>query len=160
VKANPKEPDANFGLGYLHWKSNHLDEAKAAFQDELAIDSNHAQALAYLGDIAMKEEKPQEALGYLEKASRQRKDLRIAYLDLGAVLMELKRNPEALTALQRAVALDPSQPDAHFRLGRLYQVMGQNEKAAQEFAKVQQLHQKADEDVASKMPKPSETSPP
>ena len=73
--------------------------------------------------------------------------------------MELKRNPEALTALQRAVALDPSQPDAHFRLGRLYQAMGQNEKAAQEFAKVQQLHQKADEDVASKMPKPSEAPP-
>ena len=92
-----------------------------SFQNELAVDPNHAQALAYLGDIALKEDKTQEALGYLEKATRQRKDLRIAYLDLGAVLTQLKRNPEALTALQRAIALDSSQPDAHFRLGRLYQ---------------------------------------
>ena len=132
---------------------------RLAFQNELAVDPNHAQALAYLGDIALKEDKTQEALGYLEKATRQRKDLRIAYLDLGAVLTQLKRNPEALTALQRAIALDSSQPDAHFRLGRLYQAMGENEKAAQEFAKVQQLHQKADDDVASKMPKPAEAPP-
>ena len=69
--------------------------------------------------------------------------------------MQLKKYPEAQAALQRAVELDPTQPDAHFRLGRLYQAMGENEKATVEFAKVQQLHQKADEDVASKMPKPS-----
>jgi hypothetical protein len=29
-----------------------------------------------------------------------------------------------MTVLQRAVELDPAQPDAHFRLGRLYQTMG------------------------------------
>jgi tetratricopeptide (TPR) repeat protein len=86
---------------------------------------------------------------------RQRKDIRLAYLDLGAALMQLKRYPEALTALQQAVVLDATQPDAHFRLGRLYQAMGQSEKARVEFAKVQELHQKADEDVASKMPKPA-----
>jgi Tfp pilus assembly protein PilF len=94
-------------------------------------------------------------VGYLEKVVRQRKDIRVAYLDLGAALMQLKKYPEALTALQRAVEMDGTQPDAHFRLGRLYQVMGENEKAKVEFAKVQQLHEKADEDVASKMPKPS-----
>jgi hypothetical protein len=33
--------------------------------------------------------------------------------------------------------------------------MGNNQKAQVEFAKVQQLHEKADDDVASKMPKPS-----
>jgi predicted Zn-dependent protease len=111
--------------------------------------------LAYLGDIALKENKPEEAMVYLEKVVRQRKDIRVAYVDLGAALMQMKRNTEALTALKRAVELDPTQPDAHFRLGRLYQSMGEKEKARVEFAKVQELHQKADEDVASKMPKPS-----
>jgi hypothetical protein len=37
--------------------------------------------------------------------------------------------------------------------------MGNSEKAKVEFAKVQQLHEKAADDVASKMPKPS-TAPP
>jgi tetratricopeptide (TPR) repeat protein len=159
VKENPKEPDANFGLGYLHWKSSHLDEAKASFEEELKVDPNHPQALAYLGDIALKNDKPEEAVKYFDRVVKQRKDIRIAYLDMGAALMELKRYSEAQTALQRAVELDPTQPDAHFRLGRLYQAMGENEKAKAEFAKVQQLHEKADDDVASKMPKVS-TAPP
>ena len=34
------------------------DEAKAEFERELAIDPNHAQALAYLGDIEMKRNNP------------------------------------------------------------------------------------------------------
>ena len=125
VKENPKEPEANFGLGYLQWKSSHLDEAKASFQEELKVDPNHAQSLAYLGDIALKENKPEEAVGYLEKVVRQRKDIRVAYLDLGAAQMQLKKYPEALAALKRAVELDATQPDAHFRLGRLYQAMGE-----------------------------------
>jgi tetratricopeptide (TPR) repeat protein len=159
VKENPKEPDANFGLGYLHWKSSHLVAAKASFEEELKVDPNHPQALAYLGDIALKNDKPEDAVKYLERVVRQRKDIRIAYLDMGAAMMQLKRYPEAQTALLRAVELDPTQPDAHFRLGRLYQAMGENDKAKVEFAKVQQLHEKAADDVASKMPKPS-TAPP
>jgi tetratricopeptide (TPR) repeat protein len=154
AKVAPQEPDVNFGLGYLQWKSGHFDEAKLSFQNELALDPNHAQALAYLGDIAMKEDNFDQALPYLQKAVRQRNDLRIAYVDLGAVLMQQKRYPEAMTALQQAIRLDPSQPDAHFRLGRLYQVLSKPADADREFAKVRELHEKAD-DVASQMSKPS-----
>jgi tetratricopeptide (TPR) repeat protein len=118
------------------------------------VDPNHAQALAYLGDIAMKEDHFDQALPYLEKSIQQRKDLRIAYVDLGAVLMQQKRYPEALAALQQAVTLDPTQPDAHFRLGRLYQATGKLTDAEREFARVRELHEKAD-DVASQMSKPA-----
>ena len=52
--------------------------------------------------------------------------------------------------IPRAVQLDPTQPDAHFRLGRLYQAMGNTADAEREFAKVRELHEKAD-DLASKM---------
>lgn len=47
-----------------------------------------------------------------------------------------------MTALQRAVELDPAQPDAHFRLVRLYQAMGNTPPAQKEFAKVRELHEK------------------
>jgi tetratricopeptide (TPR) repeat protein len=157
AKVAPQEPDVNFGLGYLQWKSNHFEEAKTSLQNELAADPNHAQALAYLGDIAMKENNFDQALPLLEKAVRQRNDLRLAYVDLGAVLMQQKRYPEALAALQRAIKLDATQPDAHFRLGRLYQAIGKAPDAEREFAKVRELHEKADDDVASKLSKPSAT---
>jgi Tfp pilus assembly protein PilF len=86
---------------------------------------------------------------------QQRTDLRVAYLDLGVVLMEQKHYPEAMAALQTAIKLDPTRPDAHFRLGRLYQALGNAPEAEREFAKVRELHEKED-DVASKMGKPPE----
>jgi Flp pilus assembly protein TadD len=77
--------------------------------------------------------------------------LRIAFLDLGAILAEQKQYQDALAPLQRAVQLDPSRADAHYRLGRVYKALGDSAAAEQEFKKVQELHRKADEDVASKM---------
>jgi tetratricopeptide (TPR) repeat protein len=154
AKVNPREPEVNFGLGYLYWKQHQYDDAKSAFESELSLDPDHAQALAYLGDIELKASDPEKALRLLEKAVHQRTDIRIAYVDLGAILTGQKRYQEAKAALQRAVQLDPSRPDAHFRLARLYQLTGSRAAAQQEFAKVRELHEKADEDVASKMSVP------
>jgi tetratricopeptide (TPR) repeat protein len=159
LKIAPREPEVNFGLGYLHWKLSQFDEATKYFNAELAIDPNHPQALAYLADIAFKNNESEKALPLLQKVVKQRNDIRIAYVDLGAILTQQKRYTEALAALKRAVKLDPSQPDAHFRLGKLHQTMGNMTAAEQEFAKVRELHEKQNEDVASKMVRPAPTMP-
>jgi tetratricopeptide (TPR) repeat protein len=154
IKAAPREPDLHFGLGYLHWKTHQYDEAKSDFENELSIDSNNAQALAYLGDIEMKANNFDRALTLLSKAVQARGDIRIAYIDMGAILTDQKHYPDAITALQHAEKLDPAQPDAHFRLGRVYQAMGNKTASQREFAKVRELHEKADESVTAKMPGP------
>jgi tetratricopeptide (TPR) repeat protein len=151
AQAAPRESNVHFGLGYLYWKQHKYDDAKTAFEDELSVDPAHAQALAYLGDIAMKENDPEKALPLLNKAIQLKNDLRIAYLDAGAILTEQKRYPEALVALQRAEKLDATEPDAHYRLGRLYREMGNTAASQREFAKVRELHEKADEDVNRKI---------
>jgi tetratricopeptide (TPR) repeat protein len=151
AKAAPREPNVHFGLGYLYWKQHKYDQAKAAFEDELSVDPAHAQALAYLGDIAMKENDPEKALPLLNKAIQLKNDLRIAYLDAGAILTGQKHYQEALAALQRAEKLDPTEPDAHYRLGRLYREVGEVAASQREFAKVRELHEKADEDVNRKI---------
>jgi tetratricopeptide (TPR) repeat protein len=150
AKAAPREPNVNFGLGYLYWKLHRYDEAKGAFESELSIDPAHAQALAYLGDIELKRNAPEKALPLLNKATHLRSDIRIAYLDIGAILSEQKKYPEALAALLRAEKLDPAQPDAHYRLARLYRAMGNVPAAEREFARVSELHEKA-EDLVPKM---------
>ena len=78
AKTAPLEPNLNFGLGYLYWKQHKFDEAKAAFEAELRIDPQHAQALAYLGDIELKTNAPDKALPLLSKATHLRNDIRIA----------------------------------------------------------------------------------
>jgi Tfp pilus assembly protein PilF len=72
-------------------------------------------------------------------------------LDLGAALADQKQYQDALIPLKHAVELDPSRPDAHYRLGRVYRALGKTAAAEKEFKQVQELHRKADEDVASKM---------
>ena len=152
AKISPRKPNVHFGLGYLYWKSQQYDDAQREFETELSDDPSHAQALAYLGDIEMKRNHPEAALALLAKATKLQDDIRIAFLDTGAILAQQKRYGEALAALQRAVALDPAQPDAHYRLARVYQDMGKAEESQKELAKVRELHEKADEAVGSKMP--------
>jgi tetratricopeptide (TPR) repeat protein len=158
AETSPNEPNVHFGLGYLYWKSHRFDEAKQEFQAELANDPQHAQAWAYLGDIEMKRD-PEAALPLLRKAIQFKPDLRIAYVDLGAVLAEQKQYPDAISAFKRAIALDPEEPDAHFRLGRAYRATGKIAESEKEFAEVKRIHQHTEEDLARKMsPKPPEIS--
>jgi tetratricopeptide (TPR) repeat protein len=87
----------------------------------------------------------------LKKAVQLNTTIRIAHADLGAIYAEQKRYQEALGEFQVAVKLDPDQPDTHFRLGRLYQAMGNASAANQEFAKVRELHKKTEDDLLEKM---------
>jgi tetratricopeptide (TPR) repeat protein len=107
--------------------------------------------LAYLGDIELKRSEPDKALSLLQKSLKLKDDLQIAHLDIGVIFTEQKRYQDALAALLRAQKLDPAQPEVHYRLGRLYQAMGNVDAAKEEFARVQQLHQKEEANVADRM---------
>jgi tetratricopeptide (TPR) repeat protein len=99
----------------------------------------------------LKENDPERALPLLKKAVELKNDLRIAYLDMGAILTNQKKYSEALAALQRAEKLDPSQPDAHYRLGRIYKQIGNSAASQKEFAKVRELHEKDQGDIVHQM---------
>jgi tetratricopeptide (TPR) repeat protein len=148
----PTEPNVHFGLGYLYWKSQKLDDAEQEFKAELAQDATHAQAMAYLGDIEMKRGNAEGALPLLRKAVQLRSDLRIAHMDLGTILAQQKQYPEAAAAFRRAVDLDPKQSDAHFRLANLYKAMGNSAAAEKEFAAVRQLQENPADDMVHTMP--------
>ncbi len=83
--------------------------------------------------------------------------MRIVYADLGAIYMQQKNYKEAQPVLLRAVELDPTRPDAHYQLGRLYQAIGNKAGAENEIRKVRALHEKADENLAGTMPASAST---
>ena len=149
-KVSPQEPNVHFGLGYLYWKSHQYDEAKGEFEKVLALDPDHPQALTYLGDIAMKKTNLDEALSLLRKALAEKNDY-ASPMSISVLFSPKKQYPEAVAALQRAVELDPAQPDAHYRLGRAYQAMGKTVESQKQFAKVRELHEKSDEPLAMKI---------
>ena len=163
VKANPKEPNVHFGLGYLLWTQKQYPEAATEFQAELANDPQHAQSMLYLGDTDLQLNKPDEARPWLEKAAQLDPSMWLADLDLGIIDSDAGRNDQALRELQLAENLKPDEVNVHWRLGRLYRSMGRKEEAKAELDKASKLNKAADEDLYQKInnghPRPNSPQP-
>jgi tetratricopeptide (TPR) repeat protein len=151
-KVSPDAPDLHFGLGYLLWKQHQYPDARTEFEQEIHSSPNHAQALTYLGDIAIKDGDSAHAREYLERAIAQPGPaIRLAYMDLGILNASQSRNQEAESDFLRAIQIGPNEPDAHWRLAHLYQSMGRKADATAELAKVSQLHQEKDQGLVQRM---------
>ncbi len=151
AKANPKEPNVHFGLGYLLWEQKQYDEAAKEFQAELANDPTSAQALAYLGDTYVELNDYTSALPALEKAVAAAPSIAFVHRDLGIVYASLDRKEEAVAELQKAIALDPKDVTPHWRLGRLYQSMGRKEEAKAEFDKASTMNKQSVQALVEKL---------
>jgi tetratricopeptide (TPR) repeat protein len=151
VKANPKEPNVHFGLGYLLWTQKIYPEAATEFQAELANDPNHLQAMEYLGDTYVQLNRPEDARPLLEKTVELDPSQSLAHLDLGILLSDAGDNERALHELLLAEKLKPEEVNVHWRLGRLYRSMGRKQEAKAEFDKATTLNKAADEDLNKKI---------
>jgi tetratricopeptide (TPR) repeat protein len=150
----PDDPNVHFGLGYLLWKQYNYDAAAAEFNLELKSNPLTARALAYLGDIAIKQNDTKIAEIYLRRATASPDKTRIAYYDLGTLYAAAGKNALALTEFQHAITLAPDQVDAHYQLARLYRTMGKPSQANSELALVKKLHKAKDERLFPYITKP------
>ena len=73
------------------------------------------------------------------------------HVDLGEIYLQQKNYTAAKAELDRAIALDPGQSDAHYQLGHLYQAEGNKVAAEEELHKVQELHEKSEENLVGKI---------
>ncbi len=147
VKANPKEPNAHFGLGYLLWVKKQYSEAASEFQSELDNDPDHVQATLYLADARIQMNQIQDAGPLLERALKLDPALGLGHLDMGIVYAQAGRNEDALQELTAAAKLMPDDVNVHWRLGRLYRAMGKMDEAKAEFDKASKLNEAADDDL-------------
>lgn len=151
VKADPREPNVHFGLGYLLWGLMQYEEAAQEFQAELANNPEHAQALVFMADTQMRLNHPEQAPPLLEKALRIDPGIELAHLDLGILYGDAGRKDDALRELKTAAKLSPEDQNVHFRLGRFYQAEGRKDEAKVEFDKTRSLQKAADETVFRKL---------
>jgi tetratricopeptide (TPR) repeat protein len=151
VKANPKEPEVHFGLGYLLWTQKQFEEATKEFQAELENDPKHAQALQYLGDIYLLSNRYSDAEAALVKALNTDPSSAFAHRDLGVVYAEIGRKDDAVKELEKAVSLDPKDVAPHWRLARLYQSMGRKDEAKAEFNKASTMNKETNDALYKKM---------
>ncbi len=151
AKANPKEPNVHFGLGYLLWTQKQYKEAASEFEAELANDPDHVQARLYLGDAYIQMNQMEEARPLLKKVVQLNPSMGLGQLDLGILDSEAGHNEDALRELTAAARLIPDDVNVHWRLGRLYRTLGKKDEAKAEFDKASKLNKAADEDLYKKI---------
>jgi tetratricopeptide (TPR) repeat protein len=151
VKADPKEPDVHFGLGYLLWSEKQYPEAAREFKAELENDPKHVQSMLYLADAYIQMNQIADATPLLEAVVKIDPSLALAHLDLGIVASEAGRNQDALRELTAAEKMMPNDVNVHWRLARLYRALGKKDEAKAEFDKASTLNKKEDDDLYKKI---------
>ena len=115
-------------------------DAEAQFREELRRAPDDPKALAFLGDILLKNGNTQEAEAELKQALQGDDKLAMARVDLGTIYSEKKNVNGAIEQFQAAIKNDPKRYDAHYKLARLYRELGRTAEADAEFAIVTKLH--------------------
>lgn len=136
VKAN--YASAHAALGQLRARQGKRDEARAAFEAAVRADAGSVAALSGLGRIQLEVGEIDQAIENFGRALQQA-DAASLRLDLAAAHARKGRAQEAGQQLQRAVALEPRNGEAHRRLGEWLLGAGDVEGAQREFNTGSQL---------------------
>ncbi len=124
LEADPKEPAAHLGLARALARQGKISEAAPEFRQAAELDPNHADALLELADIYEKNKQPDEAIALYRRfpgnvGAEER---------LGALLMETKKYPEAVSHLEQAYGKDPTDGN-RVALAQAYMLSGETGKA-------------------------------
>jgi Flp pilus assembly protein TadD len=81
----------------------------------------------------------EEAKAYLGESLRYDPGFAQAHYQLGVLLDKQQRSSEAIQELDQAAILDPSSPEPHYALARIYRKTGEREKADKALAQFLKL---------------------
>lgn len=139
LQQNPSLPGIHFRIGrILLSKPNPspttATDAKQEFTQELQIDPKNAGAEYVLGELARQTQDWDEAAKHFLEATKFDAQFADAFLGLGMSLIAEKRYSEALAPLEKAVKLEPRNPNAHYNLALAYTRAGRKQEGEKEFA--------------------------
>ena len=129
-----------FQRAYELQLANNLEQAVLCYKKSLQLHGT-AEAHTFLGWAYGAQGRYEEAIAECQKAIALDPDLGNPYNDIGAYLIELGRDEEAVSWLQRAIAAKryTSRCFPHFNLGRIHERMGRWHQAAEAYASALRL---------------------
>jgi protein O-GlcNAc transferase len=104
----------------IEWhQSGHLTEARAAYEEILAVDPRHADAVNLLGTIAIQTSDFQHAVQLYAQAIEIDPTNLVAYCNSALALGALQQFEAALARYDQAIALKPDFAESHFNRGNV-----------------------------------------
>jgi predicted O-linked N-acetylglucosamine transferase (SPINDLY family) len=135
LERNPKDFDALYLLGFLHFQHNRFAEAERLLSEALKVNPssldahyNHGRALSRLG-------RPDEAMAAFDKLLARNPRIAEAWLSRGGAAMDARRPREALASFDRALQLKPDMAEAWHNRGNVLGGLGRLEDAVQSFGR-------------------------
>jgi tetratricopeptide (TPR) repeat protein len=135
--------DAWYYLGRAYYTKSRIPEARKAFLTVLDLNPRDARAENNLGLIFESSGEPAAAIEAYRKAIAWQEEnhhpSEQPYVNLGNLLMEQGRAPEAAVFLEKAVALAPENAFCHMTVGVYYRKIGRLQPARSELERATQL---------------------
>jgi len=117
-----------------------LEEARREFEAELKFHPRNAGAEYELGEMARQARQWDDAIEDFSRALTADPQFAEALIGLGKTLVSAGRPQQALAPLERAVRLEPTNPNAHYQLSFAYRRLGHEQEAAKELAAYREAH--------------------
>lgn len=135
LRLDPGHAGALDNLGLVLLRQRRFDEARARFERALAADPENAVALNNLGALELDLRRPAAAIPFFERALAAEPELSkaIVHRNLGKALVAVGRPEPGLGHLDRAVRLDPDDPEAQNGRGAALLALGKPAAAVPAF---------------------------
>jgi len=115
-------------------------QASEEFRQELQIDPTNANAAYELAELHRDAGEFPDAEQLFEQALKHYPDFEEAHLGLAATLLSEQKPQAALPELQKAIALNPTNEVAWYRLSQVERALDNTAEQKKAFAKFQSLH--------------------
>jgi len=136
LQRNANEASTYHNLGIALARSEHWQEAIAAFSRAIELESNWALAHNNLGNVLSEMGRFQDAIAASRRAIELNPENANFYTNLGMTLAEAGQLDEAINTYRRAIELDPSLDRAYKLLGNALGERGEWEKAIETYRRI------------------------
>jgi tetratricopeptide (TPR) repeat protein len=147
LRAEPNSPEVLFRLGYVEYRQRKLGSARLHFQTVVRTAAPAYNSRYFLGRIALLENKPKEAVSWLEPVVASGETNYDAASQLAKAYAAAGEPRKAALALKEAIKATPWDSALYYRLGQLYKTSGDLELAREAFATSSRLKAASREDV-------------
>jgi tetratricopeptide (TPR) repeat protein len=147
LKTEPGMPGVHYRLGRVLLLASQspetIQQARQAFEQELAVSPGNADAAYELGEILRQQENYDGAREYFSRAIHDHPEFVEARIGLGRVLLKQGHACEAVTHLREAARLDPANKVSHYLLAKAYQASGDSAGSRNEMESYRKLQQQS-----------------
>ena len=131
VKTDPQDFQAWTALGTVYMVQEKSEDAEKAYLTAIDLRPTSTRASLNLGRLRFSEKKFDTAIEPLTRVVEEQPDSADGQLLLGECYLQIKKGSKAIPHLEAAARL--GHPEAHLRLGWLYNAAGLKDKAAIEY---------------------------